>query len=114
MRRFFCINEQNFALGRLIIQKGKLLSSISWDRGLSGMGDTGKATRDKMGRYSFENTRRIFSDQRKLPGSAPYGIYLELGTSKISARPFLAPAAVRNESQVKSIMTKRMRGLGSK
>lgn len=72
------------------IQTGNLKRNIGWDRG---------------GRGGM--TRRIGTGIGGV-SSVGYAMYLEMGTGKMAARPYLKPGVRNNENQIKRILATKV------
>ena len=83
------------------VDTGRLRSSITFQCS-DGKGDAGSAGEDGVGRPSAQPLKPAVV----IGTNVTYAPYLELGTSKMAARPFLRPALWNNKDKLFSVFQK--------
>lgn len=86
------------------VDTGRLRNSITF--AISGeKANTPTYTDDKKGVYNYSGTAPDDKEKAVYIGTnVEYGKHVELGTSKMPARPFLKPAATEHNEEYKKIM----------
>lgn len=97
--------------------KGELLKKLKQaeERALEGVGVfvTGEASARSpvdTGNLRSSINHQVNAGEKSVKIGSPveYGIYIEKGTSKMSAQPFLEPAVTKNRGRIKSLIGELM------
>lgn len=88
---------------------GRLRNSITWATDKSDGRDYNYSD-DHGKNYSYKIGSGVPSDAVYIGTNVEYAVYQELGTSKMSAQPFLKPAVVNHKAEYKKMAESFLRG----
>ena len=68
----------------------------------------GEPPRRRTGRLARSITHEVTPTTARVGTNVKYGKYLETGTSKMAARPYLRPAVIKNRRMIKKILNRKI------